>query len=235
VLTAPGHINDDTARRLKEYWEANFTGENAGRTAVLGDGLQYQPMMMTNSDAQLVEQLRMTAETVCSAFHVPAYMVGVGSAPTYNNIEALNQQYYSQCLQSLIENIELLLDEGLELPKPYGTEFDLDDLLRMDSKTKAEAARQAIQSGVSPNEIRKKYFDLGPVVGGETPYLQEQQWPLRHLAERPLPSQRPITEPEPLPSVADEAESRRIRTMRQAVREFHRLADRERMNAKLIH
>ena len=39
VLTAPGHINEDTAMRLKEYWEANFTGENAGRTAVLGDGL----------------------------------------------------------------------------------------------------------------------------------------------------------------------------------------------------
>ena len=82
-------------------------------------------------------------------------MVGVGAAPTYNNIEALNQEYYSQCLQAHIESIELLLDEGLELPKPYGTEFDLDRLLRMDSKTKAEAARQAIQSGVLPNEIRE--------------------------------------------------------------------------------
>ena len=122
-----------TAMRLKEYWEANFTGENAGCTAVLGDGLSYEPMIVNPHDAQLIDQLKWTAETVCSAFHVPAYMVGVGPAPTYNNIEALNQQYYRQCLQSLIENIELLLDEGLELPKPYGTEFDLDGLLRMDS------------------------------------------------------------------------------------------------------
>jgi hypothetical protein len=52
-------------------------------------------------------------------------MVGIGQPPTYNNIEALNQAYYSQCLQSLIESIELLLDEGLELPKPLGTEFEL--------------------------------------------------------------------------------------------------------------
>jgi phage portal protein BeeE len=192
-------------------------------------------MMMTNSDAQLVEQLRMTAETVCSAFHVPVYMVGVGSAPTYNNIEALNQQYYSQCLQSLIESIELLLDEGLELPKPYGTEFDLDGLLRMDSKTKAEAARQAIQSGVAPNEIRKRYFDLGPTPGGETPYLQEQQWPLAHLAARPLPG-RPVTPPEeiePLPSVSDKAQARPVRALRMAVREFHRLADQEHDNGWL--
>jgi HK97 family phage portal protein len=235
ILSAPGFINAETAARLKEYWEDNYTGDNAGRTAVLGDGLKYEQLVMNADDAQLIDQLKWTAETVCSAFHVPAHMVGIGQPPTYNNIEALNQAYYSQCLQSLIENIELLLDEGLELPRPLGTEFDLDGLLRMDTKTKAEAARDAIQSGVSPNEIRKKYFDLGPVAGGETPYLQEQQWPLRHLAERPLPSQRPITEPEPLPSVPDEAEAKRIRALRQATREFHRLADQERMNAKLIH
>jgi HK97 family phage portal protein len=235
ILTAPGHINAETALRLKEYWENNYTGDNAGRTAVLGDGLKYEQLVMTADDAQLIDQLKWTAETVCSAFHVPAHMVGIGQPPTYNNIEALNQQYYSQCLQSLIESIELLLDEGLELPKPLGTEFELDGLLRMDTKTKTEAARQAIQSGVSPNEIRRKYFDLGPVAGGETPYLQEQQWPLRHLAERPLPSQRPVTEPEPLPTVADEAEARSSRTIRQAVREFHRLADRDRMNGKISH
>jgi HK97 family phage portal protein len=69
VLTAPGHINDDTARRLKEYWEANFTGENVGRTAVLGDGLKYEPMIVNPHDAQLIDQLRWIAETVCSAFH----------------------------------------------------------------------------------------------------------------------------------------------------------------------
>jgi Phage portal protein len=97
---------------------------------------------------------------------VPAHLVGIGQPPTYNNIEALNQQYYSQCLQSLIESIELLLDEGLELPKPLGTEFELDGLLRMDTKTKTEAARQAIQSGVSPNEIRRSTSTLAllPVV-----------------------------------------------------------------------
>jgi phage portal protein BeeE len=59
-------------------------------------------------------------------------MIGVGSAPTYNNVSALNQQYYSQCLQIHIESIELGIDEGLALPDPYGVEFDLDGLIRMD-------------------------------------------------------------------------------------------------------
>jgi phage portal protein BeeE len=45
--------------------------------AVLGDGLAYQAMVMTAVDAQLIEQLKWTAETICSCFHVPSYMVGV--------------------------------------------------------------------------------------------------------------------------------------------------------------
>ena len=243
VLTAPGHINEATAMRLKEYWEANFTGENAGRTAVLGDGLTYEPMIVNPHDAQLIDQLKWTAETVCSAFHVPAYMVGVGSAPTYNNIEALNQQYYSQCLQSLIENIELLLDEGLELPKPYGTEFDLDDLLRMEA-TKVKAAADAVGSGtMAPNEARRRYFDLGPTEGGESPYLQVQNYSLAALAKRDQNStpvtpglDQPAAEAEPAaPSVAEETEARRMRALRAATRAFHRLADAERMHAKLVH
>ena len=78
----------------------------------------YTAMTMTAVDAQLIEQLKMTAETVCSCFHVPPYMIGVGPAPTYNNIEALNQHYYSQCLQVLMEEIEVLLDEGLGSRSP---------------------------------------------------------------------------------------------------------------------
>ncbi|STJ18337.1 portal protein [Escherichia coli] len=51
----------------------------------------------------------MTAEIVCSVFRVPAYKIGVGQPPSSDNVEALEQQYYSQCLQTLIESIELLL------------------------------------------------------------------------------------------------------------------------------
>lgn len=184
VLSAPGAISKDTAQRLKEYWDSNFTGDNVGKVAVLGDGLKFEPMTVNAVDAQLIEQLHWTSENVCTAFHVPAYMVGVGDPPTYTNIEALNQQYYSQCLQGLIESIELLLDEGLELPKPYGTEFDLDGLLRMDSATLIDAEAKAVGGGIkSPNESRRR-LNLPPVTGGETPYLQQQNYSLAALDRR---------------------------------------------------
>lgn len=175
----------------------------------MGDGLKFESMAITAIDAQLIDQLKWTAETVCSCFHVPPYMIGVGPMPNYNNIEALNQQYYSQCLQNLIESIELLLDEGLGLVdvegKTYGTEFDLDDLLRMDTATKVKAAGDAIGAGfLSPNEARAK-FDLEPVEGGDTPYLQNQNFSLAALNKRDSGDDPFATaKPQPKPSGDDE-------------------------------
>lgn len=184
ILTAPGAIADETAARLKEAWQENYGGKNVGKIAVVGDGLKFEPIMMTAENSQLIEQLKWTAEVVCSVFHVPPYMIGVGPMPTYNNIQALNQQYYSQALQSLIEAAELILDEGLEMREGIGTEFDLDDLLRMDTVTKVQSIKEAIGAGfMSPNEGRAR-FDLKPVKGGETPYLQQQNYSLAALDER---------------------------------------------------
>lgn len=184
VLSAPGAIGDDTARRLKEHWDNNYTGANAGKVAVLGDGLKFEPMRMSSTDAQLIEQLRWTAEVICSVFHVPPFKIGVGATPTYQNAEVLNQIYYDSCLQLLIEDLELCHDEGLALPAGLGTELDLDGLLRMDTQTQFRTLSEGIKGGVlAPNEARRR-VDLPPLTGGDTVYLQQQQFSLAALAKR---------------------------------------------------
>lgn len=184
MLTAPGKISQETGVRLKEQFEQKYSGANVGRTFVAGDGLKYEAFKINAVDSQLIEQLKWTSETICAAFGVPGYKVGVGSIPSYNNIEALERQYYQDCLQVLVESLELCLDEGLELPKPYGTEFDIDDLLRMDTATMVDSIGKAVGAGVmKPNEGRKK-LSLGPVEGGDTPYLQQQNYSLIALNKR---------------------------------------------------
>jgi len=184
ILTAPAAISDETAKRLKEHWETNFSGKNSGKVAVLGDGLKYEAMKAKAVDSQLIEQLKWTAEVVCSTYHVPPYKIGVGSMPTYNNVQALNIEYYSQCLQVLIEAIELCLDEGLGMGENIGTEFDVDNLLRMDTTALINAEKEAVGAGIkAPNEARKR-LDLKPVAGGNSPYLQQQNYSLEALAKR---------------------------------------------------
>ncbi len=197
VLTAPAAISDITAKRIQTHWEQNFTGQqNVGKVAVLGDGLKFEPMTMTAVDSQLIDQLKWTGEQVCATFHVPGYMVGIGAAPPYTDIQSINLQYYSQALHNPIENIEILLEEGLEVPTDIGIEFDVDSLARMDSKTQMEIAKGGVAGGIfSPNEARAK-FDLKPKAGGDSVYLQQQMYSLEALAKRdaadPVPATKPV-------------------------------------------
>lgn len=189
ILTSPGTIPQETADRLTAYWETNFSGDNVGKIAVMGDGLKFDAMAVNAVDAQLIEQLKWTGETCCTAYHVPPYMIGIGPPPPYANIEPLLQQYYSQCIQALTTSLETALDHGLGLldvinGTQYGVEFDVDDLIWMDNNTKSTVAQRAIQAGMAPNEVRVRFWNAVPVAGGDSPLIQQQNYSLEALARR---------------------------------------------------
>ncbi|MDB6455010.1 phage portal protein [Falsirhodobacter sp. 20TX0035] len=205
ILSAPGAITDETAQRLKSHWETNYSGRSAGKIAVLGDNLKFERLAVTAKDAEMVDQLKWTAEVVCSTFHVPPYKIGVGALPSYNNVQALNVEYYTQCLQSLIEEAELCLDEGLAMSDGIGTEFDLDGLLRMDSVTQMDVLERS--KNVLTLDERRARLDRKPITGGATVYMQEQDHSIEAIAARdklliaqseaPAPVAPPAPEPEP--------------------------------------
>jgi HK97 family phage portal protein len=187
LLVAPGQISAATQTKLEDYWNTNYAGpQNAGKIAAIGDGMKFEvPPKASAVDSQLIDQLKWDDEKICATFHVPRYMVGVGAEPNYNNIEALTQQYYSQCLQALVEALELCLEEGLGvLDAGYEIEYDIDALFRMDSATKMKTATDGVKGGIyTPNEARKR-FNLPPITGGDTVYLQQQDFSLEALAKR---------------------------------------------------
>jgi HK97 family phage portal protein len=218
ILIAPGAIADETAARLKKQWEAAYSGPNVGRVAVVGDNLKYEQLTVSAADAQLIEQLGWTAITIASCYRVPYFMIDSSKGVPYANSEALVLQYRTQCLQSLMVKLETALDEGLGIRESvngtqYGTEFDPDELIWLDTATKTKAAHEAIASGaLTPNEARKKWFGLGPVAGGDTPYMQQQYYALSALAERDLsapaaPAPPATAPPAPEPEQEDELEA----------------------------
>ena len=201
MVIYPGSIDVVEEQRVKEQFEQRFSGPNLGRVAILTAGAKYEKVSITNVEAQMIEQLKWSAEVVCSVYHVPPYKVGVGVLPTYNNVQALNVEYYSQALQSHIEEIEELLDAALGIGwgESLGTEFDTDNLLRMDTVTQVTAIRDAVGAGVmSPNEGRAK-LELKPVTGGSSPFLQQQNYSLEALAKRDAQADpfKPATAPAP--------------------------------------
>lgn len=204
ILIAPGSISKDNAAALAEKWNTNYSGANAGKIAVLGDGLKFEKISMTADEMQLIDQLKMTAEIVCSCFHVPPFKAGFGATPTYQNAETLNQIYYTDCLQSHIEHMEAALDEGLGLDKKIdgrwlGVELDIDAVLRMDTATKTKTLADSVSGAImTPNEARAK-MNLRPLTGGDTVYMQQQDYAIEALAQRD--KENPLgKKPEPPPA-----------------------------------
>lgn len=183
ILTAPGHIDKDKAAELAKQWNQAYSGDNAGKTAVLSDSMQFQAITMSAAESELIGQLRLSAEIVCSAFKVPPFLIGFGGIPAGMKVSDLNELYYSSCLQTIIEAIENLLSDTLPQHK-VAVEFDLDALIRMDAFTQIEVLKTGVGSAlITPNEARAK-LGYEPVVGGDSPYLQQQNFSLAALAKR---------------------------------------------------
>lgn len=210
ILTAPGKVSRETAEMLAEQWRTAYSGPNAGKVAIVGEGISYSPLRMSAVDAQMIEHLKWTAEAVCSVFHVPPFKIGIGQMPTYQNGELLNQVYYSDCLQSHIEAMEAVLDEGLGLSEAklrgrLGVELDVKSLLRMDSATQVKMLSEGVRGAIlSPNEARRE-LDLPPAKGGDSPMIQQQNYSLaaldaRDRSEDPFASSRRSTELPAAPS-----------------------------------
>lgn len=244
ILIAPGSISKDNATAIKEQWQTGYTGDNAGKVAVLGDGMKFEALRSSAVDSQLIETLRWSDERICSVFHVPAYKVGVGQAPSYNNVEALDQGYYANCLQSPIEEMEACMDEGLGLESPkegrqMGVELDLDGLLRMDSKTQMETLAAGVRGSLLTINNGRKQLNKPPLKGGDTVYMQMQDMPLdqvrnNKIVEAPAPVAAPAIEP-PVPEISDEdkaliAEARAIVATHKAITAMRKAAQPEATN-----
>jgi phage portal protein BeeE len=188
TLTTPEFLTDDKAEIYKKRWDENYGPGKQGRTAILGNGLKYEALTQTAEDSQLVEQLKMSAEMICSTFHVPGWKVGVGARPAYQNASLEQQSYYNDAVQTQMQGIESLLTEGLGVDrvsdKTYRVDLDEDVLLRMDEGALTTVLAEQVKGGLAMPDENRKRLNLPPVPGGNTVYLQQQNYSLAALAKR---------------------------------------------------
>ncbi len=186
ILTAPAGMSQTDADTLKAYWNENYTGTNAGKISVIGADMKFTPFAMKSADSQLVEQMRYSDEQICQPFGIPPFKIGIGSIPAGMKVDDINQLYYGDALQAHIEAMENLLDDGLKIERPLGVELDLWPLLRMDLGKQAEVETKLTGGGIkTPNEGRHA-FGLEPLEGGDTVYMQQQDFPLDQVRKNKI-------------------------------------------------
>jgi HK97 family phage portal protein len=206
ILTAPAGMSDKDADDVKAYWATNFSGSNAGRVAIIGADMKFTPFAMKSIDSQMVEQMRYSDEQICQPFGIPPFMVGIGTIPSGLGVDGVYQLYYQNALQTHIEHMEALLDEGLKVASGLGIELDLEPLLRMDEAKRAEVEAKLVGGKIKTPDEGRLRFNLAPTGGGNTLWGQNQDYPLGMLADRKDwdPAMQPPAPPAPpAPAPAD--------------------------------
>jgi HK97 family phage portal protein len=194
ILTCPGKLDKDLADRYRAEWEQNFTQGSIGRTAVLGNGLEWKPLSINAADAQLIDQLKWNVEDVARCYRVPDWMISNKDKTTFRTGEMQTRLYYQQTLQFRLEAIEARLNETFGLAPDVFIEFDLSTMLRTDIDVRMKAYNDAIRAGVyTINEARRE--EGRPAVeGGDEVLVQMQYQPISQKGAPPLV---PPTEEEP--------------------------------------
>lgn len=159
VLKTAKALGAETLKRLRESFSAAHAGgPNSGRTLVLEDGLDFQPLQFNSVDLQFLEMRRYQVAEIARVFRVPLHMLGDLERATFSNVEHLGRQFLSFTLLPHLKNWEGAIRRSLLLPEEraeYFAEFLVDDLVRADLAARFEAYAKAITNGIlSPNEAR---------------------------------------------------------------------------------
>jgi HK97 family phage portal protein len=173
VLTHPGRITDEAAKRIAESWKENHGGRKTGGTALLEEGVTYSPISHSPDVLQFLESRQFNVIEIARFLGIPPTKLFDSNSAKFNNIEHSNLEVATDTLDSWARNLEAEADMKLLSNKRSGvkTELDLYAVFRGDMSTRATYFQKMMQSGaITPNEIRVKE-GLAPYEGGDRYYI----------------------------------------------------------------
>lgn len=172
---------------IRREWEKVHRGaDNAMRLAVLDHGLKYQPIAMTNSDAQFVESSEIRVADICRFFGVPLHLAFAGKQ-SYNSNEQNGIEFVKYTLlgyetQWQQEDSYKMLFPS-ERQKGERIKRELKVFLQGDTQAQAAWYRAMREIGAyNANEIRS-LDDRPPIIGGDVHYASWNYGPLSKFEE----------------------------------------------------
>lgn len=183
VLEHPGTIKDP--QRVRDAWMSQFSGSrNAGKVAVLEEGMKYTPISISPEQAQFLETRKFQINEIARIFRVPPHMVGDLEKSSFSNIEQQSLEFVKYTLDPWVIRWEQSLQRTLlssEEKKRYYFKFNLEGLLRGDYASRMTGYATARQNGwMSANDIRElENLDRIPVeLGGDLYLINGNMLPL---------------------------------------------------------
>lgn len=177
VLKHPGRLDDSNVlARLRDSWNQAYGGaENAGKAAIIEEGMSVETIGFPAKDAQYIETRRFLIAEIARFLRIPPHMLGdVTSSTSWGTgIEQQEIGYLTHTLRPWMVRFEQGLNKDLLFSWDKGEYFFehlVDAMLRTDIQTRMTAYATAIQNGIyTPNEVRERE-NLLPYDGGDEPW-----------------------------------------------------------------
>ena len=156
VLTHPNRPKDMEA--VRRSWNKAYGGSaNAGKVAVLVEGMKFERISMPNNEAQFLETRKFQVSEICRIYRVPPHMVGDLEHATFSNIEHQSISFAVHTIRPWLVRIEQAMNKALLAEGDRGKfffQFNMDGLMRGDYKSRMEGYAIARQNGwMSANDI----------------------------------------------------------------------------------
>jgi HK97 family phage portal protein len=169
ILVSPKSLSDVAAENLRRSWNNLHQGpQNANKTAILEEGTSWQQTGLPNEDGMFLQTRAFQIKEIARWFGVPPHLLGDLDRATFSNIEQQSLEFVLYCLRYWFKRWEAACFSKLlnaDEQQQYLLQHDADDLIQADGKTRAEADRVDVDSGVkSVNEVRRdrKLPPIGP-------------------------------------------------------------------------
>lgn len=163
ALQLEGKPNETTMARFRAKVEELHAGPSkAGGLLLLPAGITPVPLQIDPLKMQLIESLKLTREEACIRLDFPPPALHILDNATFSNITEQMRSMYRDSMAPRLERIESMLDFDVR-PEFYPdggryAKFDLDEVLRGDFETRADAIKNMVMNGVAtPNEARSMF------------------------------------------------------------------------------
>lgn len=201
-LEHPSNFKDKTQRdTFRESWQDQQSGANRGRLAVLEYGMKYHDVTINNKESQFIEARQLSRSEIAAMWRVPPHKIGDLTRATFSNIEQQSIEYGTDCIGPRAKRWESSIEcDLLGEDSGYCVEFDLRQLMRGDSKARAEYYASGINAGwLTRNEARAEE-GMDPLDG-----LDEPLQPLNmvEVGADPEPVQAPANQADDQPPADD--------------------------------
>lgn len=187
VLETDSKMNDNQLSKMNKTWKRLFNGvNNAGKTAILEEGLHFKSISLNPDNMQLSQGRKSVISDISRMFNIPESMIN-SAANKYDSNEQNNLWFLQTTLNPIIVSIEAALNKTLltseEQELGYKFVFNTDPLTKITKTENTDIVIKKWNAGLISShdaikalgdKIGKNVVDYKKQTTGEAMYIPDE-------------------------------------------------------------